>query len=96
MGKWNNVVRRSVVGHQDPAGQTLIEFRPSIGNRRMRRLDHECLNVSKQQLMQGLACFYRLPELIGRDPLRFACYLDVTREDWAPSRTAVPLMPELF
>ena len=80
MGKWNNVVRRSVVGHQDPAGQALIEFRQSIGNRRVSRLHQERLNVSKQQLMQGLACFYRLPELIGRDPFTDIAVLQVTTQ----------------
>ena len=78
MRKWKDVVAGPIVGHQDPAGQALIEFRQSVGNRRVSHLHHECLNVSKQQPMQGLASFYRFPEFIGRDPLRFSCYLDVS------------------
>lgn len=54
--------------HQNPAGQTLFQQTLRVGDRRMRRLDHEHLGVFEQALLERRARGHRVTQRGSRKP----------------------------
>ena len=59
------VAIQAVVRHQQPAGQTFLYLAASVGESRLRRLDHERVAVAQEKAVQGRIFFRELAELAG-------------------------------
>ena len=64
MRERQSVSRHAIVRHQEPTGETLGKPGAGVGDRSMRGLRHECLDVPQEQAMKRPALFHRRAEFI--------------------------------
>jgi hypothetical protein len=77
VGKRKRSVFDPVVRHEQPACEALPNRGSGVGYGSVGCLDHERLNVSEQQAVQGLACIHGSLQVLGLDVLSLPGHLNV-------------------
>src|SRR6185503_4800245 len=77
VSEWQHVAIDSVVAHERPTRQTLVDVGAAIGQGCLRGLRREGMYVAQQQAIEGLASLNRTQKRGGLNPVAGARQLDV-------------------
>jgi len=76
MRERNIVSVQTVVAHEDPAGEALIDGEAAVGQSRVGHLDGDRVDIAQEKLAQGGAGIHRGPEVLGPHPQGCSGHLD--------------------
>ena len=77
MGKWEHVAINSVVAHEQPPREALVDVRAAICQCRLRGLRREGMDIAQKQLIECLTLLNRLQECGSLNPVTGTSELDV-------------------